>query len=144
MLLYYQHTCLMVAIIILLFGYSFSFLPLVPFLFSTSLPFYCNVNVQFIITQDCWVCDTSKLAKKSKHMNNNIMEATQINLHCNKINKEDGFSLSRSWKPIYSHPERTRRKLPSRTSLPLDSTFLPGLQNGHFFSILTEPTYLVP
>jgi hypothetical protein len=36
-----------------------------------------------------------------------IREAIEIRLHANIMNKEDGFSLSRSRKTLYSHPEGT-------------------------------------
>jgi hypothetical protein len=43
--------------------------------------------------------NTSILAKKSRCMDRIIRKAIEIELHPN-INREDGFSLSRSWKPL--------------------------------------------
>jgi hypothetical protein len=44
--------------------------------------------------------NTSFLAKKSRWMDRVIREATEIKLHPNNLNREDGFSLSRAWKPL--------------------------------------------
>jgi predicted GIY-YIG superfamily endonuclease len=41
--------------------------------------------------------NTSILANKSRYMDQTVREV--IDLHPNNINREDGFSLSRSWKP---------------------------------------------
>jgi hypothetical protein len=40
--------------------------------------------------------NTSILAKKSRYMDHIIKEVIKIELHPNNINREDGFSLSRS------------------------------------------------
>jgi hypothetical protein len=42
----------------------------------------------------------SILAKKSRYMGRIIGKVIEIELHPNKINMEDGFSLSKSWKPL--------------------------------------------
>jgi hypothetical protein len=69
-----------------------------------------------------------------------VIEATEIDLHHNKINKEDGFSLSRPWKPIYSHTERTRRKFSPIARLPLDPAFLSGpLKQTLFLFLYPDP-----
>jgi hypothetical protein len=44
--------------------------------------------------------DTNIRAKKSKHMAWIIQEVMQNKFHPNDMNREDGFSLSRSWKPL--------------------------------------------
>jgi hypothetical protein len=37
---------------------------------------------------------------KAGHMEHNIREETELELHSNNMNKEKGFSLSKSWKPL--------------------------------------------
>jgi hypothetical protein len=44
--------------------------------------------------------DTSILAKKSGCMDRIIREVTEIILHANNMNRQDGFSLNRSKKPL--------------------------------------------
>jgi hypothetical protein len=43
---------------------------------------------------------TSILAKKLRYVDHIIRETIEIELHPNNINRENGFSLSRSWKPL--------------------------------------------
>jgi hypothetical protein len=43
---------------------------------------------------------TSILAKKSRYRDGIIREATETELQPNNMNREDGFSLHRSWKPV--------------------------------------------
>jgi hypothetical protein len=38
--------------------------------------------------------------KKSRHMDWIIRKVTEIQLHPNSRNREDGFSLSKLWKPL--------------------------------------------
>jgi hypothetical protein len=38
-----------------------------------------------------------------------IMEATEIELYPNNMSKEDGFCLSKSWKPLTSSQNKFRR-----------------------------------
>jgi hypothetical protein len=54
--------------------------------------------------------NTSIVAKKSRYMDRIIREAIELKLHPNNINKEDSFSLSRSWKP---HSRSTGEKKPA-------------------------------
>jgi hypothetical protein len=44
--------------------------------------------------------DTSILSSKFRYMYHIIREATEIELRPNNMNKEDGFSLSRSWQVV--------------------------------------------
>jgi hypothetical protein len=43
---------------------------------------------------------TAILASKSHYLDRIIMEAIEIKLHPNNMNKETGFCLNKSWKPI--------------------------------------------
>jgi hypothetical protein len=51
------------------------------------------------------------LAKKSRRMDRIIREATEIKLHPDNMNREDGFSLSQAWKPLIRDPKEWRQSL---------------------------------
>jgi hypothetical protein len=64
--------------------------------------------------------NTSILAKKSRYMGQIIREATEIECHPNNINREDGFSLSKSWNPIiHTLKAWKKEKISIRTRLTL-------------------------
>jgi hypothetical protein len=44
--------------------------------------------------------NTAILASKSRYLDHIIMEAIEIELHPNNMNKKTGFCLNKSWKPI--------------------------------------------
>jgi hypothetical protein len=52
--------------------------------------------------------DTSILAKKQRHMECIIRKTTEIELHPNNMNKEEGFSLNKSWKPLIQTLKKQR------------------------------------
>jgi hypothetical protein len=44
--------------------------------------------------------NTSILATKTRYTDHIVREATEIELHSNNMNREVGFCLSKSWKPL--------------------------------------------
>jgi hypothetical protein len=58
----------------------------------------------------------SILAKKSRCMDHIIREVTEIELHTDNVNKECGFSLSRSWKPLICDQKEEKKALIKITS----------------------------
>jgi hypothetical protein len=45
--------------------------------------------------------NTKILAKTSGYMERLIMDAIQVEIHPNNLNREDGLRLSNTWKPIF-------------------------------------------
>jgi hypothetical protein len=70
--------------------------------------------------------NTSILAKKSRYMDHIIREAIKTELHPNNINREYGFSLSKSWKPLI-HDLREQNPALNKNTMHSSS---PG--KGHF------------
>jgi hypothetical protein len=66
---------------------------------------------------------TSILATKSHYMDRIFMEAIEIELHPNNMNRKTGFCLSKSWKPLVCS---VKEMLPGRTVCDAVSTAASG------------------
>jgi hypothetical protein len=64
---------------------------------------------------------TTIISTKPRYMDHVIREATETELHPNNMNRENGFCLSKSWKPLICSL-KDRRKPPQHDGRPRLST----------------------
>jgi hypothetical protein len=63
----------------------------------------------FVVGHDILLNNTNPLIKKSRRRDRHIREAIEFELHPINMNREEGFSLGRPWKPsIYSLKNKRR------------------------------------
>jgi hypothetical protein len=60
--------------------------------------------------------NTAILTSKSHYLDRIIMEAIEIVLHQNNMNKEAGFCLNKSWKPLICSLKKTPQDHPSSST----------------------------